>query len=154
MTIRIAILAIATAAAMVATPVAGAATTTTVETTRVNAAMTEADVRALMADQGYKEIHDVEFKGGTWTADAESADGNHVEVRIDSVTGKIIPDEPVATIGKDAIVTMLLNAGYTHVHDVEMDDGVWNAEADDPKGNDVELKLDPNDGHILGSETD
>jgi hypothetical protein len=116
--------------------------------------MTEADVRALMTAQGYTEINDVKFKEGTWTADGKSADGNHVEVRIDSATRKIIPDAPVATISKDQIIILLQDAGYTNVHDVDMEGGVWKAEANDSTGKDVELKLDPNDGHILGSEPD
>ena len=123
-------------------------------TTQAADPMTEADVRALLMSEGFTEINDVEFKEGTWTADAESADGHHVELRIDSATHKIYPDEPVATIGKDAIVTKLLDAGYTNVHDVEMEGGVWKAEANDTTGADVEIKLDPDDGHILGSEKD
>jgi hypothetical protein len=42
--------------------------------------LTEADVRALLANEGYTEVNDVEFKEGVWTADGKSADGNHVEV--------------------------------------------------------------------------
>lgn len=116
--------------------------------------MKEADVRALLMTSGFTEINDVEFKEGTWTADAKSADGKHVEMRIDSATRKIYPDEPVATMGKDEIIVKVQDAGYTNVHDVEMEGGVWKAEANDSKGNDVEIKLDPNDGHILGSEKD
>lgn len=116
--------------------------------------MKEADVRALLMASGFTEINDVEFKEGTWTADAKSADGKHVEMRIDSATRKIYPDEPVATMGKDEIIVKVQDAGYTNVHDVEMEGGVWKAEANDSKGNDVEIKLDPNDGHILGSEKD
>lgn len=134
--------------------VAGEKPMTPPATTQASDPMTEADVRALLMGDGYTEINDVVFKEGTWTADAESADGQHVELRIDSATRKIYPDEPVATIGKDAIVTKILDAGYTNVHDVEMEGGVWKAEANDSKGNDVEIKLDPDDGHILGSEKD
>ena len=65
--------------------------------------LTEADVRALMTQQGYTEINDVKFKEGVWTADGKSADGNHVEVKVDN-TGKIIPDNGVATISKDQII--------------------------------------------------
>ena len=154
MTIRTTILSMAIAAAMVSFQSASAAPVTPAETTQANSPMTEADVRALMIREGYKSINDVKFKDGTWTADAESADDRHVEVRIDAATGKIIPDEPVATIGKDEIITKLLAAGYTNVHDVEMEGGVWKAEAHNSGGHDVEIKLDPNDGHILGSEKD
>jgi hypothetical protein len=159
MTIRTAILTIAIAAALAAAQNVTAQETvvapvTPPETTEANSQMVEADVRALMIKEGYTDINDVEFKEGTWTADAKSADGEHVEVRIDAVTGKIIPDEKVATIGKDEIIAQLQSAGYTNVHDVEMEGGVWKAEADNSAGEDVELKLDPNDGHVLGSEKD
>ena len=121
-------------------------------TAAASSTMTELDVRNSLKAQGYTHIHDVEFKGGTWTADAKSADGNRVEVRVDATTGKAIPDEPVATIDKDAIVAKLLAASYTDVHGVEFDDGVWKAEARNSSGNEVDLKLDPNDGHVIGAD--
>jgi membrane protein implicated in regulation of membrane protease activity len=123
------------------------------ETTKANSPMTETDVRAAMTAQGYTGINDVEFKEGVWTADAKSADGEHVEVKVDAA-GKVIPDEHVATISKDQIIIKVQDAGYTNVHDVEMEGGVWKAEANDSAGADVEIKLDPDDGHILGSEKD
>ena len=116
-------------------------------------ALTEADVRALMANQGYSEINDVKFKEGVWTADGKSADGNHVEIKVDN-TGKIIPDTSVATITKDQIIIKAQEAGYKNVHDVQFEGGVWKVEAEMANGTDVELKMDPNDGHIMGSEAD
>lgn len=130
-----------------------APTVTPPETTKGASPMTEADVRAAMTAQGYTGINDVEFKEGVWTADAKSADGKHVEVKVDAA-GKIIPDEHVATISKDQIIIKVQDAGYTNVHDVEMEGGVWKAEANDSSGADVEIKLDPDDGHILGSKKD
>lgn len=115
--------------------------------------LTEADVRALMANEGYSEIHDVEFEEGMWTADAKSADGNNVEVKVDNA-GKIIPDVAVATISKDQIIIKAQEAGYQNVHDVEFEGGVWKVEAETAEGIDVELKMDPNDGRIMGSEAD
>jgi hypothetical protein len=122
-------------------------------TSQAGSPMTEADVRALLANQGYSEVNDVEFKEGVWTADGKSADGNHVEVKVDA-TGKIIPDAHVATITKDQIIIKMQEAGYTKVHDVDFEGGVWKAEGVDSNGKDVEVKLDPDDGHILGSEND
>ena len=116
-------------------------------------ALTEADVRALMVNQGYSEINDIEFKEGVWTADGKTADGNHVEIKVDN-TGKIIPDTAVATITKDQIIVKAQAAGYKNVHDVEFEGGVWKVEAETADGTDVELKMDPNDGHIMGSEAD
>ena len=134
--------------------VAPATPATPTENTEAEDPMTEADVRSLMIAHGYTKINDVKFKGGSWTADGTSADGKHVEVRIDSASGEIYPDEPVAGIGRDAIIVKVQAAGYTNVHGVEMEKGVWTAEADDSKGNDVELKLDPNDGHVIGVKND
>ena len=116
-------------------------------------ALTEADVRALLANQGYTEVNDVEFKEGVWTADGKSADGNHVEVKVDN-TGKVIPDANVATITKDQIIIKAQEAGYKNVHDVDFEGGVWKVEAETADGTDVELKMDPDDGHIMGSEQD
>lgn len=154
MTIRIAILSLAIAAAMAGPHRVSAETITPPEVTQTETGMTEADVRALMIREGFTDINDVEFKEGTWTADGKSADGQHVEVRIDAATGKIIPDEKIATIGKDQIIAQLQATGYTNVHDVELEGGVWKAEANNSSGADVEIKLDPDDGHILGSEKD
>ena len=133
---------------------ASAAKVTPPASSQASDPMTEVQVRSLLASQGYTGINDVEFKEGTWTADAKSADGNHVELKIDAATRNIYSDDEVATIGKDQIIIKVQAAGYTNVHDVEMEDGVWKAEANDSKGNDVELKLDPNDGHIIGSKED
>jgi len=124
------------------------------ETTKAASPLTEADVRALMATEGYTGVNDVKFKEGVWTADAKSADGNHVEVKVDAATGKIIPDEHVAKISKDQVIVKVQDAGYTNVHDVDFEGGVWKVEANDSAGADVELKVDPDDGHILGSERD
>jgi hypothetical protein len=147
MHIRTQILAMAIALAMAGTAGAQAVAPNT------GSALTEADVRALLANQGYTEVNDVEFKEGVWTADGKSADGNHVEVKVDN-TGKVIPDDNVATITKDQIIIKAQEAGYKNVHDVDFEGGVWKVEAETAAGVDVELKMDPNDGHIMGSESD
>ena len=156
---RTTLLSIALAAALFGVaPMAAAqvavAPVTPEETTKATSPMTEADVRAMMATEGYTQVNDVKFKEGVWTADARSADGNHVEVKVDSATGKIIPDEHVAKISKDQVILKVQEAGYTNVHDVDFEGGVWKVEANDSAGADVELKVDPDDGHILGSERD
>lgn len=122
--------------------------------TKAASPMTEADVRSVMTAQGYTGINDVKFKQGRWTADARSADGKHVEVTVDAITGKIVPDQRVAGISRDQVITKLQDAGYTNVHGVEMHSGVWKADANDSSGADVVITLDPDDGHILGSQTD
>lgn len=117
-------------------------------------AMTEQQVRASLTEQGYTKVNDVEFEDGVWKADARSADGNRMEVRIDPATGKVYPDTQVARMSEADVRAQLAAAGYVNVHDVDYEDGIWNAEADDPQGKDVELKIDPSNGKVIGSEKD
>lgn len=118
------------------------------------AGLTEVQVRAKLEAQGYTKINDVKFSDGVWKADARSADGNRVDVRIDPATGDVYPDEQVANLTEADVRAKLATAGYTHVHDVDYEDGIWNAEADDPEGKDVELKIDPKTGKVIGKEKD
>lgn len=116
--------------------------------------LTEAQVRAKLTEQGYTKINDVKFRDGVWKADARSADGNRVDVRIDPSTGRVYPDEQIANMSEADVRAALAAAGYTNVHDVDYEDGIWNAEADDPNGKDVEVKIDPNTGKVIGKEKD
>lgn len=111
-------------------------------------------VRAQLEAAGYTNVHDIEFENGMWTADARSADGNRVDVSIDPRTGKVYPDEQVTNLSKADVQAKLAAAGYTNIHDVDYDDGLWKAEADDPAGRDVEVRLDPKTGQIVGKEKD
>ncbi|WP_202841467.1 PepSY domain-containing protein [Luteimonas saliphila] len=115
-------------------------------------ALTAAQVRTQLEAQGYTHVNDVEFDDGMWTADARSADGNRVGLSIDPRTGAVYPDEQVSNLGKADVEAKLVAAGYSKVHDIEFDDGVWKAEADDPAGKQVELRLDPVDGRIIGKD--
>ena len=116
--------------------------------------LTEAQVRTQLEAQGYTKVNDLKFEDGVWKADARSADGNRVDVRMDATTGKVFPDEQVANLTEADVRAKLATAGYTNVHDVDYEDGIWNAEADDPSGKDVELKIDPVTGKVIGKEKD
>ncbi|HEY1141689.1 MAG TPA: PepSY domain-containing protein [Lysobacter sp.] len=118
------------------------------------AGLTQAQVRAKLESQGYTKVNDLKFEDGVWKADARSADGNRVDVRIDAASGEVFPDEQVANLSEADVRAKLAAAGYTNVHDVDYEDGIWNAEADDPEGKDVELKIDPKTGKVIGKEKD
>lgn len=117
-------------------------------------AMTAPQVRAELEAQGYTRVNDVEFEDGVWKADARSADGQRVELRIDPATGKVYPEDAVAQLSEADVRAKLSAAGYTKVDDVEFDDGMWTAEAEDAEGRKLDLVLDPDTGRVVGSERD
>ena len=118
-------------------------------------AMTSTQVRAALTEGGYTEITDVEFKDGVWKADVKDATGSKIDVRLDPATGRIYPDNAGATsLGEADIRAKLTAEGFTRIDDVKFDDGMWEAEADNPQGQRMDLKLDPEDGRIVSQSRD
>lgn len=116
-------------------------------------ALTEAQVRTHLQQQGYSDIDDLKFKDGMWRAEVHSGNGEHVDVRIDPTSGKAYPDEQkTSPLSEDDVRASLASGGYTHVHDVKFDDGMWEAKAEDHAGKDVELQIDPATGKVVGTE--
>jgi len=115
-------------------------------------AMTEPQVNSQLTEQGYTKVHDLEFKDGMWHAKARSADGDHVNLRIDASTGTVYPDEQVSRLSKKDVRASLETQGYTHVHDIDFDDGIWNAKARNPAGAKVKLKIDANSGKVIATD--
>ncbi len=115
-------------------------------------AMTEPQVQSKLTAQGYTKVHDLKFKDGMWHADAKSANGVKVSLRIDAKSGEVYPDKQVSKLSKQDVRASLESQGYTHVHDVDFDDGMWKAKAHNPAGNKVELKVDANTGKVIASD--
>jgi hypothetical protein len=114
--------------------------------------MTEVQVRDTLTRQGYTHVNDVKFDDGLWRADARSADGNRVSLRIDPKSGQVYPDEEVSKLSEDDVRASLATQGYTNVHDVDFDDGVWHAKADDKNDHRVKLTIDPSSGRVVSSD--
>lgn len=114
-------------------------------------AMTEPQVQSQLTAQGYTKVHDLKFKNGMWYAEAKSANGDRVDLRIDARTGQVYPDEQVSQLSKQDVRASLETQGYTNVHDVEFEDGMWKAKADNPAGNRVKLKIDAISGKVIGT---
>jgi hypothetical protein len=117
-------------------------------------ALTEAQVKASLEAQGYSRINDLKFKDGVWKADARSADGNRVDVRLDPKTGQVFPDEQVANLSEADVRAKLSAQGYTDIHDVSFRNGIWNAKADNAAGVEMALRLDPATGDVIGQDKD
>src|SRR5579859_2092729 len=97
-------------------------------------ALTQQEIVAQLNEQGYTDVHDVDFRDGVWTARALSGDGTHVKLRVDPVTGRAYPNKQVSSINEKDIRAMLSSQGYTHVHDVDFHHGVWTAKARNEAG--------------------
>jgi Peptidase propeptide and YPEB domain. len=113
-------------------------------------AMTEPQVQSELTAQGYTKIHELKFKDGMWRTEARSADGDKVDLRIDAKTGQVYPDKQVSKLSKQDVRAALESQGYTHVHDVDFDDGIWKAKARNPSGNKVKLRIDADTGKVIG----
>jgi len=116
--------------------------------------LTEPQVRAILAENGFTRIDDLDFEDGMWETDATSADGKRVDVRVNPVSGDILVEKLVSTLSEADIKAKLAAAGYSKIHDVDFDDGMWKAEAEESNGNDVEIHLDANTGQIVHVEND
>ena len=141
-------------AAVLASGIALAQTAPPAASASASGTMTEARVRALLAEKGFTRIDDIDFEDGAFETDATSADGKRVDVRVDPATGRLHTDAQASTLTEDDIKARLTAAGYSKIHDVDFDDGLWKAEADNALGNDVEVHLDSQDGRLLHVEND
>lgn len=116
--------------------------------------LTEPQVRAILAENGFTRIDDLDFEDGMWETDATSANGERVDVRVNPTTGDILVEKLVSTLSEADVKAKLAAAGYSKIHDVDFDDGMWKAEAEESDGNDVEIHLDANSGQIVHIEND
>lgn len=115
--------------------------------------LTEPQVRELLTQQGYTRVDDLEFENGMWETDATSADGNHVDVRVDA-GGKVYAEDVVSNLTAEDVKAKVTAAGYSKVHDVDYDDGVWKADAERDDGKNIEVRVDAKDGRILAVDND
>lgn len=66
------------------------------------------------------------------------------------------PAPAPAPVTEATVTTIVMNAGFHNVHDIDFldDKGVWKAEADDITGEDFELHVDANSGRVVHVEDD
>lgn len=116
-------------------------------------ALTEAEIRSKLIERGFSKIENLELKDGTWVADVSSDDGRVRKVRVDAKTGTAVDANDIASqLGQTEIESRLETQGYKNVHGLTFENGFWHGEADDPNGDEVEIKVDPNTGQVIGTE--
>lgn len=114
-------------------------------------------VEALQAfqAQGYQAIYDLELRHGVWTAEATTLAGARVDLLLDANNHvSEVTAATAAQVGWQRVTQHLYNLGYRNVHDVEMDDGFWKAEARNLAGFEVELVLHPLTLEVLNDKID
>ncbi|MBS7458008.1 PepSY domain-containing protein [Coralloluteibacterium stylophorae] len=116
--------------------------------------LTEAEVRQALTDAGYRDVNDLEFEDGMWEADATSGDGRNVDVRVDPASGNVYGDDATSRLSEEEVKAALSTEGYSNVHDIEFDDGVWTAEAERADGGNVEIRVDPTTGAVISVNKD
>lgn len=116
--------------------------------------LTADEAHSLLSSKGYTGIHDMELEHGVWEADAISPAGNPVDVRLDARNGRVLSDASAQMLTAAQVQQRLKKAGFKRVRDLELDDGVWTADARNAKGIRVELTIDPVSGKVLHEQDD
>ena len=133
---------------------AAAALACGVATAQPRGGIAPSEVEARILAAGYTRVDDLKLDGGLWEADARTRDGRWVDVRVHPVSGKVYVETTVSRLEAQDVEDRLLEAGYSRIHDVEFDDGVWKADAISWAGVRVEVVLDPDTGSIVSEHED
>ena len=129
-------------------------TTTTATFTKPTGALSEDAIKGGIAQAGYKEVKGLEFKNGVWDAKARGGNDNWVRIKVGPVTGKVYQADAPSRLNQDEVKAKLTAQGFQNIDDVEFDDGLWRAEAQDTDGRDVNLLVDPGDGSVVAKSQD
>ena len=129
-------------------------TTTTATFPKPTGALSEDAIKGDIAQAGYKEVKSLEFKNGVWDAKARGGNDNWVRIKVAPVTGKVYQADAPSRLNQDEVKAKLTAQGFQDIDDVEFDDGLWRAEAQDTDGRDVDLLVDPDDGRVVAKSQD
>ena len=125
---------------------------------RGNGAISAQEVRDRVLAAGYERITDIEFDDGFWEVEAIDRYGREMDLVVHPVSGEILnaPDDQGGTpLTADQIHAALVQAGYTRIHDLDYDnDGYWEADAVNSRGERVELRVDQFSGAVLRENSD
>ncbi len=130
----------------------------------------EPQVRTIVTRAGYAEPVTVVRDSDLWRVTSTKA-GEDVTVFVDAngkllgaadvnrtriVSTTTVADARVVATPLDeaAVTTVLVDAGFHNVHDVDRNGEVWKAEADDITGEDFEIHVNARTGRIVHIEDD
>lgn len=116
--------------------------------------LSRAEIEAAITKAGYKDIRRIKVDDGVWEAKVRDANDRRVKLSVDPITGKVYPDDVHPKVTAQEVHDKLTAAGYQRVHDIEFDDGLWTADARNSQGQKVDIKVDPEDGHIINVRRD
>ncbi|MDL5365814.1 PepSY domain-containing protein, partial [Xanthomonas sp. NCPPB 2654] len=97
--------------------------------TQGSAPLTQAQVRALLSEQGYTKLDRLKFEDGLWKTEATSGDGKHGDVRVGPRGGRVYAEGVPSKLSEAEVRAALTASGYSQVHDLKYDDGLWEAQA-------------------------
>ena len=126
---------------------------------RGSGAISSAEVRRIVLAAGYVRVSDIEFDDGFWEAEAVDASGREIDLVLHPVSGEILtaPRDPAGATPLSAteITAKLTAAGYSRISDLEFDDdGYWEADAVNARGQHVDLRVDAHSGAVIREKLD
>lgn len=113
------------------------------------------DISDTLRAAGYSDVRELEYDDGLWEAEVRRANGLWGEVAIDPANGEIfdaLSARPLIELPQ--VLASVERAGYRQVHDLDRDGALWDAEAYDPRGQRVELRISGYDGRIVTARAD
>ena len=75
-------------------------------------------------------------------------------VFVHPLTGKVFQEGSPSKLTEEDIKAKVTAAGYQNIKDVEYKNGLWTADAETGKGNNVDLVIDPDDGSVINAAND
>jgi len=117
-------------------------------------ALSEEAIKAAIAQAGYKEVKGLKFKDGVWRSKARGGNKQWTELAVGPQTGKVYVSDAPSRLNEDEVKAKLAAAGYQDVHGVKYEHGLWEADATNSRGTDVDLLVDPDDGSVVAHSPD
>ncbi|RDI97535.1 peptidase M4 [Dyella solisilvae] len=129
-------------------------TITTWTSTPPSGALSEDAIKTSIANAGYKEVKNLEFKEGVWRTEARGGNKRWVKLAVGPVSGKVYPADAPSKLNQDEVNAKLATVGYVNIKHVKFDNGLWGADARNTRGDHVALLVDPTDGSVVARSHD